>query len=215
MKISVSDNMNQVLKAMHEYSSEVINKAVPRALNRTAAMATTEASKFLRADGYAASSSEIREAIKVIKASGTYGRSVSIRVKRKTVSLINFSARQEKAGVSVKVHGPRKTIKGAFIAQRRGGRYGVFVENKSGGKVVLRHVVAFETSKRGKEKVNFISRRNRRDIREGWKAYKVKELFGPSVGGSFSNPKLQAHLDEFIPAKFKARLVHEIKFLNR
>ena len=131
------------------------------------------------------------------------------------MSLINFSARQEKAGVSVKVHGPRKTIKGAFIAQRRGGRYGVFVENKSGGKVVLRHVVAFETSKRGKEKVNFISRRNRRDIREGWKAYKVKELFGPSVGGSFSNPKLQAHLDEFIPAKFKARLVHEIKFLNR
>ena len=197
MQIGVKTNIAAVLARMDGYRRDVVEKAVPRALNRTGDMAGTAASRELRASGYNFSSAEIKKAISLSKASR--GRLVvTMRVKRNTKSLMQFSPRQSKEGVSVKVHGERKMIKGAFIAQLRNGASGVYVEDKSAGKTVIRFAKQYKRGSRG-----------------GWHDFPVRKLYGPSVGGSYSTERMQEIMRRFIAETFEARLVQEIKFLSR
>lgn len=197
MRIDVRDNIQSVLAGMKGYSSEVLEKAIPRALNRTAEMARVAASRELRAQGYNLSSAEIKSAIALSKA--MRGRLVAtMRVRRRTKSLMEFSPTQSKAGVTVKIHGARKLIKGAFIGQLRNGRLGVYVEDKTAGKTVLRR-----------------SKQYKRGSRGGWHDYPVRKLYGPSVGGVYSTDKVQRVMLRLIGETFQARLAHEIKYLTR
>lgn len=124
--IDVRSNISDVLAGLDRCKRDVLEKAIPRALNRTAEMARTEASRSMRGEGYSFSSTEIKDAITVLRAST--GRLVStLKVRRKTKSLMDFSPRESKAGVTVKVLGQRKLIKGAFIAQLRNGTRGVYI----------------------------------------------------------------------------------------
>jgi hypothetical protein len=121
----------------------------------------------------------------------------SIRVKRKVKSLMQFSPRESKAGVTVKVHGQKKLIKGAFIGQLRNGTSGVFVADKSAGKRVVRY-----------------SKQYKRGSRGGWHDFPVRKLYGPSVGGSYSTDRIQRIMEEMIRSTFADRLAHEIKYLS-
>lgn len=197
MQIDVRNNIDQVLGRMDRYKREVLDKAIPRALNRTSEMARTSAARVLREDGYNFSASEIKQAISLLKA--TSSRKVTtIKVRRKTKSLMAFSPKESKAGVRVKVHGQAKLIKGAFIAQRKNGVSGVFVEDKAAGKIVLRFAKTYKRGSRG-----------------GWHDYPARKLYGPSVGGVYANDRIQALMRAFIAETFEARLAHEIKYLSR
>jgi hypothetical protein len=197
MQVSVKDNIAQVLARMRMYKQDVVDKAVPRALNRTADQARTAIGRELRAEGYNLSAAEIKSAIATIRASK--GRLVAqLRVGRKTKSLISFDAKETKDGVRVKVHGPAKLIKGAFIAQRLNGVSGVYVEDKSAGKIVIRRQKQYKKGSRG-----------------GWHDYPARKLYGPSVGGVYANERIQATMMRVIAELFTARLEHEIKYLSR
>lgn len=197
MQVSVKDNIQAVLARMDGYRRDVVEKAIPRALNRVGEMARTAASRELRDDGYNFTASEIKQAIRLIKASS--GRLVtSMRVRRKTKSLMEFSPRQTKDGVTVKVHGQRKLIKGAFIAQRQNGVQGVYVEDKSAGKIVLRHAKQYKRGSRG-----------------GWHDFPGRKLYGPSVGGAYANDRIQQVILRFIADTFEDRLAHEVRYLSR
>ena len=197
MQISVRDNIDQVLASMHSYQRNVLDKAIPRALNRTSEMARTATSRVLRQDGYNFTASEIKEAIRIVKANSTQ-RVTTLKVRRRTKSLMAFSPRESKAGVTVKVHGQRKLIKGAFIAQRKNGVSGVFIEDKAAGKIVLRFAKAYKRGSRG-----------------GWHDYPARKLYGPSVGGTYSTDRIQALMSVFISQTFTARLTHEVQYLSR
>ncbi len=197
MQIDVHDNISAVLRRFDKVKADVLEKAIPRALNRTAEMATVQASRELRAQGYAFSAGEIKAAIRLSKASRAR-LTVVQRVGRRVKSLMEFSARQTKAGVSVKVHGARKVIKGAFIAQLRNGRTGVYVQDKAAGKTVLRM-----SKTHGKGSVG------------GWQSFPVRKLYGPSVGGSYATERMQQVMGRFILEKFSERLAHELRFLQR
>lgn len=182
---------------MENYKRDTVSKAVPLALNRCAEMTRTAASREMRAMGYAFKASEIKDAITIIKASSGQRR-VKLLVRRATKSLMDFSARETKAGVTVKIFGARKLIKGAFIAQRLNGTSAVYVEDKKAGKVVIRRQ---SQHKRGSE--------------GGWHAYPVRKLYGPSVGGVYSTNRLQQVMATVIASTFEARLEHELKRLSR
>jgi hypothetical protein len=195
--IDVQDNIRDVLAGMERYRRDVVEKAIPRALNRTAEMARTEASRKLRDDGYNFTATEIKQAMSVLKA--TQGHLVtSIKVKRRVKSLMQFSPRESKAGVTVKVHGQKKLIRGAFIGQLRNGRQGVYVEDKAAGKTVVRH-----------------SKQYKRGGRGGWHDFPIRKLYGPSVGGSYSTERIQQIMEQMIRTTFSERLTHEITYLSR
>ena len=193
--IGVKSNIADVLANLRGVSKDVVDKAIPRALNRTAQMARTAASREMRNDGYMFTASEVKQAIDILRANAG-SLTASLRVKRQTTNLMKFGARQTKEGVAVKVHKSRKVIKGAFIAQLRNGRYGVYIEDKTKGKTVLRQ----KPGARGK-------------ARTGWHDYPVRKLYGPSVGGAYSTEQIQVIMLRLIGTKFTERLIHEIQYL--
>lgn len=197
MQVDVRDNISQVLARMDGYKREVVQQAVPRALNRTADMTVTAASRELRADGYNFSASEIKGAISLMKANSSR-LTVIMRVRRKVKSLMDFSPRESKAGVTVKVHGAKKLIKGAFLAQRQNGLSGVYIEDKGAGKIIVRHAKQYKRGSRG-----------------GWQSLPAKKLYGPSVGGVYATDKIQEIMQRLIATNFEERLAHEIKNLSR
>lgn len=195
--MDVRGGMDRIIADIGRTKRDVLDKAIPRALNRVGTMAITQASRELRDDGYNFKASEIKAAMQQTKASSS--RLVTtIKVKRKTKSLMEFNPRESKAGVTVRVHGQAKLIKGAFIAQRLNGASGVFIEDKTAGKIILRKQKQYKRGSRG-----------------GWHTLPARKLYGPSVGGVYANDVVQQAMKRFIVAKLGERLKHEIKNLSR
>ena len=197
MQVSVQSNINELLASLDQRRRDVLDKAIPRALNRTAEMAKTNVSRVIRSEGYNFTAAEIRRAISLLKASAGR-RSATLRIKRNAKSLMDFSPRASKAGVTVKVGGQRKLIKGAFIAQRKNGQSGVYVEDKAAGKTVLRFAKQYKKGSKG-----------------GWHDYPGRKLYGPSVGGVAGSERIEALMLAFINETFADRLTHELAFLTR
>lgn len=196
-KVSIKSNVDAVVRDMGRRAREVADEAVPRALNRVIEMARTQAARNMVADGYNLKVGEFKSAVKLIQASRGK-RGARMRVPRNTKSLMEFNPTETKAGVAVKIHGAKKLIKSAFIGQLQNGRLGVYVEDKTAGKTVLRQAKQYKRGSRG-----------------GWQAYPVKKLYGPSLGGMFVNERLIATLNAFVGEKFEERLRHEIKRVMR
>ncbi len=197
MKVDVRGNMSRILADLGRVKQDVVQKAIPRALNRVGAMAITQSSRELRTEGYNFSASEIKDAINQTKASSS-SLVTTLKIRRKTKSLMEFNPRESKAGVTVRIHGQAKLIKGAFIAQRLNGKTGVFIEDKAAGKIILRRQKQYKRGSRG-----------------GWHSLPARKLYGPSVGGVYANDKVQKVMEVFIGEKFRERLIHEIKYLSK
>jgi hypothetical protein len=197
VQFNVRGGMDKILADIQRKKAGVIEMAIPRALNRVGAMAIKQASRELRSEGYNFSASEIKAAMFQRKASPS-NLVTTIKVRRKTKSLMEFSPRESKAGVTVRIHGQAKLIKGAFIAQRLNGRAGVFIEDKAAGKIILRRQKQYKRGSSG-----------------GWHSLPARKLYGPSVGGVYANDKVQQVMRQFIGEKFSERLKHEIKNLSR
>jgi hypothetical protein len=195
--LNVRGSIDKIAADITRKKRDVLEKAIPRALNRVGAMSITQASRELRDEGYNISASEIKAAMFQRKASAS-NLVTTIKVRRKTKSLMEFSPRESKAGVTVRVHGQAKLIRGAFIAQRLNGAAGVFIEDKAAGKIILRRQKQYKRGSRG-----------------GWHSLPARKLYGPSVGGMYANDKVQEVMRRFQAEKFSERLKHEIKNLQR
>lgn len=191
MQIDVRDNIDQVLASMHSYRQDVVEKAVVAALNRCVQMARTDASRELRAEGYAIKARAIKAAASVRKAATGHLVAV-LSISRKPIALIEFAARQTNTGVSVKVHKARKVIRHAFIAKMPSGHLGVYMR-KDGSRHVYRRQAGKVVSSQ----------------------LPIRELYGPSVGGMYGNARVQAAMARSIAANFERRLRHEMERLSR
>lgn len=197
MQIDVRSNVTQVLARMQRYREDVVDKAIPRALNRVGEQARTYAARKLREAGYNFKRAEILDAIRLVKANSARKR-ITMYVRRRAKLLLQFDARETKDGVTVKVKGQRKLIRGAFIGQLRNGDRAVFIEDKNAGKVVLRRARQYKHGSRG-----------------GWQAYPVRKLYGPSVGGAYKNEQVLSDMQRYVAAAFEKRLAHEVRQLSR
>lgn len=193
IELDVRGSMDKIIAELGRIRKDKKDKAAMRALNRVGQMGMTYVSRSLREDGYNFKASEIKDAMRQSKAS-TSSLVTTIKVRRKTKSLMEFNPRETKDGVIVRVHGQAKLIRGAFIGQRMNGRTGVFIEDKSAGKIIVRHQKIYKRGSRG-----------------GWQAVPVKKLYGPSVGGAAVNAKIVVAMKKFMDEKFAQRFKHELK----
>ena len=122
MNISIQTNFPQVKRALEQLSTDVGNKAMASALNKTVAQAKTAMSREIRAE-FNISAGKVGDALRITRAVASGGRfSLSARLEAtskrgRSMNLAAFNARQTAKGVSFKIKksGPRKTIPGAFL----------------------------------------------------------------------------------------------------
>lgn len=187
LKLDVHADVKGITAGLTRYVGEQ-QKAVVRALNKTAMQARTAASLEVRAAGYNIKSSAIKNSFSITRA--TRGNLVvMLKSTGRPVALINYGARQGKNGVSVQVKAGRSVLRHAFIATMPNGHRGVFER----------------TGKQHKKVV-----RNGKAIRSG---LPIKELFGPSIPQSLANDAVQKALMTKIRQKFPQVLKHELAFV--
>ena len=129
--INVATNSKKVRAYLSFLSDSAVSTASARALNKTVSTTATAANKEIRLV-YNVRAVAIRKAMKIKRA---HKKQKSLRaeivVRGSRIGLIEFQARWTRrmpgTSVKVKVQGPRKTVKGAFIATNSHSGYrGVF-----------------------------------------------------------------------------------------
>ena len=183
---SVKGGMDSVIADLGKQKREVVNIALPRALNKMVAQVKTGSARGMRDAGYNLKVSDIKKGLKVINA--TSSRLVAtVQASGRPIPLIGYGARQTAKGVSVSVLHGRKVITHAFIATMPSGHKGVFVRvgdqhkkvNRKGGTV--------------------------------WSGLPIKELFGPSVPDGLANKAVQETLQRLVEEKFPDLLRQQFK----
>jgi hypothetical protein len=187
LKLDVRADVKGITASLSRYVGEQ-QKAVVRALNKTAMQARTAAAQEVRGAGYNIKSSAIKNSFSITKAA--QGRLVVVlKSTGRPVALINYGARQGKNGVSVQVKAGRSVLRHAFIATMPNGHRGVFERTGKQHKKVMR---------------------NGKGIRTG---LPIKELFGPSIPQSLANDAVEKALMTKIRQKFPQILKHELAFV--
>ncbi|MCA8045490.1 phage tail protein [Burkholderia arboris] len=187
LKLDVRADVKGVTTSLNRYIGEQ-QKAVVRALNKTAAQARTAAAVEVRAAGYNIKSSAVKNSFMIQRA--TRGNLVVVlKATGRPVALINYGARQGKGGVSVQVKTGRTVLRHAFIATMPNGHRGVFERTGSTHKKVI---------KNGKVRRSGLP---------------IRELFGPSIPQSLANESVQKALMKKIREKFPQILRHELAFV--
>lgn len=125
MKLSITTNFADVAKRLKELHKDVATQATARAVNRTMEQAKTAMSREIRAE-FMLPAAKVNQALRITKAVARGGlfqieaRLESPTTRGRSLNLMNFSARQTKKGVTIKIkrNGGRKLIPGAFIANK-------------------------------------------------------------------------------------------------
>ncbi|MFM0243794.1 phage tail protein [Paraburkholderia sediminicola] len=187
LDLSVHADVKGITASMAKYVGEQ-QKAVIRALNKTATQARTAASVEVRGAGYNIKASAIKKSF-VIKRASRGNLVVVLTATGARIPLINYGARQTKSGVSFSVKNGRKTMRHAFIATMKSGHIGVFERTGKGHKKVVR---------------------NGKTVRTG---LPIKELLGPSIPQSLANEAVEKALMAKIRSVFPKILEHELAFI--
>lgn len=124
MRLTITTNFPAVQRQLAALRAEVGDKALTRAVNKTAAQGQTAMSKEIRAE-FNITAAKVKEKLFVRKASFNGGR-IGIQAelyskdksgRRRAINLINFGARMTKRGLSVKIkkQGGRTIVPQGFI----------------------------------------------------------------------------------------------------
>jgi hypothetical protein len=187
LDLSVHADVKGITASMAKYVGEQ-QKAVIRALNKTATQARTAASQEVRGVGYNIKASAIKKSFTINRASRG-NLVVVLKATGRQIPLINYGARQTKSGVSFSVKNGRKVLKHAFIATMQSGHLGVFERTGKQHKKVVRNGKALRTG------------------------LPIRELFGPSIPQSLANEAVEKALMAKIRQKFPQILKHELAFI--
>jgi len=190
IKISVSSNGKDITASLNRFIVDQ-QKAVVRALNKTAEQARTAASQEVRSAGYNIKVSAIKKSFTINRASSK-NLIVVLKATGKPIAMINYGARQTKSGVSINVKTGRQLLRHAFIATMANGHQGVY------------------------ERVGIA--RTSGKITKGGKTQRanlpVKELFGPSIPMALSNDVVEQAIMSKIKEKFPKILASELNYLR-
>lgn len=124
-KIEAQYDLSRVLLAYDDLREQYRDQAASRALNRTATTVRAEAARMIGHD-YNMKISAAKGQMEIRRATKNDLRA-AVQVSGRPIPLIEFDARQVRAGVSVKVKGTRKVVSHAFIATMKTGHKGVYV----------------------------------------------------------------------------------------
>jgi len=165
----ISINVNHTLdKAILYYKTLPANlteKAMVRALNRTATTVRAEAARRIR-ERYNLKSRVLKDQIRIRNATKAELRAV-VQASGRPIPLVEFDARSGATGATVRVSRVRKPVAHAFIATMKSGHRGVFLRVEKGSRKY----------------------RNQR-VRKGGSDLPVAELFGPSLPQAFTSKQV-------------------------
>jgi hypothetical protein len=190
ISMSVVTDIRRMRVKMAEANDAICNKAVSRALNKLLKEIVAQSAREIRAAGYGMKLRDIRDQFKTSNAT-PQRRRIVVRCYHRAVPLIEFSARQVAAGVSVKVKSGRKVVRGAFIATTPNGHKGVFLREQGANHR--------QVTKHGKKV---------------WTALPIKQLYGPSVAVAFANATVMNVIERLVRDRYPVLLDHEIKFIR-
>jgi hypothetical protein len=127
MRLVIEHNFPEVAKKLEALREDIGAKAAARAVNATVAQARTAMSKEIRSE-FNISPAKVREKLFIKRATfkgGVLGvegalESRAVGDKRRAINLINFSAKKDVRGVSVRIKkgNGRKTVRGTFIGNK-------------------------------------------------------------------------------------------------
>ena len=137
-KITIKHNFPEVAKLQAQLEEEVRVQATARAINRTLDQGKTRMIRAITAE-YNIKAGVVRESLRIISASAKQGYFriegilESPAQRGRSRNLIHFGAKQTPLGVMVQIkrNGPRKVIRGAFIANKSN-QYGGTVFERRG-----------------------------------------------------------------------------------
>lgn len=190
MQLQVKTNVNDVINELQAAARDA-RPAVARALNRMIGQVKVRGSREVRAAGYKLKISDIKDAIRINRA--TQGRlAASAIASGRPIPLIKYGARQVGKGVSVDVLNGRQTIAHAFIASTPSGSRQVFVREPGA--------------------------RHKKVVKGGkpvWTALPIKKKYGPSIPDALANKAVERALLALIAEKFPGILAHEHEWLKK
>jgi hypothetical protein len=199
--VDVQISLASTIKALREQYRDMdkanFDASTARALNRTASLAKTAASKQIRTL-YKVAARDLSRSLSLRKASGRSDRlEASVKAEGKPLPLRAFGARQTKAGVSfqVKNESGRKLMPGAFIITTKSGHQAVFVRATSS-----KAYIAGKLSGR------------RKRLKSSGPDLPIGEVFTVSVPKSFSNLKVIKLLQDRTRERFPDILAHELRW---
>ena len=150
MSVSIEINRDDIARIKRDFMlmSDEIPIAQSRVINRTLTAVNTEASVQVR-KVYGLTATRIKKNFSIRKATKS-NLNARWQSKGEPVGLINFGARQNRKGVSVKVDATavRETIDHTFIQIGNNGVKHVFWRDKIGGKMVPRYDIERKTGPR-------------------------------------------------------------------
>ncbi len=190
MRLNVTTNIRDVIRDLDAGARET-RPAVARALNRMIGQVKVRGAREVRAAGYKLKISDIKNAIRINRASTSRLRADAIASGR-PIPLVKYNARQVGAGVSVDVLNGRKVIGHAFIANTANGSPQVFVR-KPGAK----------------------HKKVMRNGKAQWTALPIDKKYGPSIPDALANKAVERALVDLISERFPAILSHEHAWLKK
>jgi hypothetical protein len=176
IRIDVSSNIAAARERTSQLTKAIEDRATVAALNRTATTVRAAGVREIRKEYPGLRAGAIRDELKILRANrGRLMATVSLRGSR--IALIEFSPRQTKKGVSVRIKGQRKLIPHAFIATMDSGLKSVFVRAYSS----KRFNAEFRYGKGSR-------------VRSSGPDTPIAELMSISLPRAFVNKKVQAAL---------------------
>jgi len=125
-----NDKIKRLERELAGFPRNSLPKVMSRSLNRTATEARTKVSRVF-SQKLGLKVKDIRERVTLLRAS--YSKWMSaVKISRRRIPLIGFSARQTKKGVTYKKEGERILIRHAFKATMKSGHTGIFKRKFSG-----------------------------------------------------------------------------------
>ena len=185
--VSVRGDMSNIINSLARLQRDVVDKAVPRALNKVADQVKTAAARSMRDAGYKLPIGIIKKGLSTYKASQG-SLTAKVIASGRPIPLISYGARQTDSGVSVDVLNGRKMIPGAFIATMPSGHKGVYI------------------------RMGAMHKRVQKAGRVSYSGLPIKELFGPSVPNGLSSDAVRASLEQLIRDRFPAILLQQINY---
>lgn len=190
MKLTVTTNIKDVIDDLN-MAATTMRPAVVRSLNKVIAQVKVRGAREVRDAGYKLKISDIKNSIKVNRASSGLLRASAVASGR-PIPLIKYGAKAVSSGVAVDVLNGRKVIAHAFISNTSNGTKQVFVR---------------ETNAKHKKVV--------KNGKAQWTALPLRKLFGPSIPDGMANKAVANAIVDLITERFPIILEHEHEWLSK
>jgi hypothetical protein len=210
MRLDVRFDAQRALASLSAYQAKVRDKALVKALNRTATTVRAVGARAIAAEMKPAKVTEVKKAISINFASRAKLVAVVRANGRKRIPLTAMGARPTNKGVTVRVGGKVYTIAHAFINKVRKGRRGVRIRAPD-FRAQLVDAVKFRAGKGYRQQAGLVSARSGRRLAAG--DYPIAEIMAPGVPLVFVQRGVMRAMRAAALDRFRTVLEQEVKYL--